>query len=431
MTSDSSASGVLRRLNRLGVVLTFAMTATSLASLASGVAPQWPILTSLAALLWTWDSIRRSRNAIAAPLAPIERTLRSAVDGRFSRPRTPRNFGELATLGLAATRVTRRLDELHTELHIATRANVQDREHRARMRQQLLGDLRARVTPCLAMSDLLLRAPIPSDQRGYAECIHIALDDLLRVLGDRGNGATDASTADLQLGSFDLRASVEHVTDFYLARAAAAGRPILLSFGALPDHPVCGDGSRFRQALFGLLRHALSIAVGRVRIEVACNLAHPRWHIDLRVRFAATPDDHALTQTRFDRRTIQREPTLYDPPATSLDLETAYGLLQSLGGRLSLDRSPDDATCMFHVLLPASRRVRTKLARSRVPRPRNLPLVAANDAGQLVAAANDAPRRRPRGEPRSPPRTDVPEATPRGDAERIRLARNPGDAGAA
>jgi signal transduction histidine kinase len=144
---------------------------------------------------------------------------------------------------------------------------------------------------------------------------------------------------------------LENTIDFFSTRAAARHQEILLTLPKEPLPPVKAD-PRALESIFGnLISNALSYTPEQGRIEV--RISQNGINIEAEVIDNGFGIESRHLEKIFDRfYRVKSEKTRYIT-GTGLGLPIVKGLVDSLGGRISVESNPDKGSA-FKVLLPAS-----------------------------------------------------------------------------
>ncbi|TPV95622.1 MAG: hypothetical protein B7733_08870 [Myxococcales bacterium FL481] len=338
------ASCSLDRALGLTAGLATATLAATLVGLVAGVSATW----IGAAVAMGWSSQVLGLVAWRRSWVPRLVRLENASASSGELVGDPQAYGPWSEFALSQLRVHRLLAEARADAQMfrLDRDQIRRRAHRAQ--QRLLDDLGPSTMCAAAMVQLLSDSPLTPEQRRYAECTRAALDSqLLRIRRARSRVRARDFDNDVMA---DVRRCVEHVVEFYAHRAETLGCPLLLSYGPLPARARSLDALSFRQVLFGLVRRAMAMAIGPVRIEVAVRHPPSPHQLGVRIQVTATPDAHRTAAATL--ACVAPNRGAFEALPTSFDLATTRRIVTDMGGELELDRGVLDGTTTFYLLVP-------------------------------------------------------------------------------
>lgn len=219
--------------------------------------------------------------------------------------------------------------------------------------QRFLADashaLRTPLTAIQGNVELLLKGvPDPAEQRVALEAVRKETRRLSRVVGDLLLLAQADAGEGFQHAPVEMTTLVLEV--YQQAKTLAGG--VAMTLGNLDVAMVAGDADRLKEVILNLVDNALKYTPdgGQVRLSL---VADPKW---VRVEVADTglgiaPEHQAQVFERFYRVPDAR-PRAGRPGGTGLGLPIARWVVESHGGRLTLESEPGKGS-VFTVWLPA------------------------------------------------------------------------------
>ena len=286
---------------------------------------------------------------------------------------------------LALSRDVSRQEETTRELDRARRAAESGDRVKTRFLASINHEIRTPMTSVLAMTELLERSALGSEQRRYVQIARSSANSLLAVIDDILELSwSDSGRLSLDSLDFDVEALLDDVIELFAQRARDKGIELTSVVCAGVPRGLRGDARHLRQILINLLGNAVKFTEhGEIEVQVA--LAAPQSDARPALRFTVRDTGMGIPQSlhedlfepfvQIDGSSTRRH------GGAGIGLTISRALVELMDGQIGVDSEPHaGSTFWFEIALEA------------VPRDRASPELLAGTRALLVDG-NGAVRR--------------------------------------
>ncbi|MBN1609581.1 MAG: response regulator [Polyangiaceae bacterium] len=300
-------------------------------------------LSALVCTLFGIFLIRRASSRIVRPLVLLTDAAERVAEGKTGVRVEAQADGELGVLAGAFNHMQQANEDAMKKLSDAMEAALEASRLKSEFLANMSHEIRTPMNGVIGMIRLILKMPLESKVRRYAETVDASAGALMTIINDVLDfSKMEAGKYSLQSVPFDPGGILQEVAELFSGRACDKG--LELAYRRDRDVPqvVTGDPDRYRQILTNLVGNAIKFSErGEVFVELTVDSAEEASYV-LRTTVQDTGIGiSAEDQTKlFDAFSQVDGSMVRRYGGTGLGLAISKRLTEMMGGKISVSSKP-------------------------------------------------------------------------------------------